>query len=151
MNIFRNISASTGPILTNQGLLESWESDLSSSIGIGNIGISADANIGISAYRQKSGIGPSLTNRSQIGPLLQKCWWKFPLDHYPLTLSYQYEQKNCTFLMINFFKHQRFHAGCKIASWVISVEMISQMLLFGPSILYILLTGYTVILDLILG
>ncbi len=33
----------------------------------------------------------------------------------------------------------------------ISVEMISQMLLFGPSILYILLTGYTVILDLIPG
>ncbi len=33
----------------------------------------------------------------------------------------------------------------------ISVEMIYQMLLFGPSILYILLTGYTVILDLIPG
>ncbi len=33
----------------------------------------------------------------------------------------------------------------------ISVEIISQMLLFGPSILYILLTRHTVILDLIPG
>ncbi len=38
------------------------EAALSRSIGIGNIGVSAEVDISISAYRQKCGIGPSLPN-----------------------------------------------------------------------------------------
>ncbi len=40
------------------------EAALFNSIGIGNIGISAEVDIGISAYRQKYGIGPSLWDMS---------------------------------------------------------------------------------------
>ncbi len=41
---------------------EFWKAALSSSIGIGNIGVSAEVDFGILAYRQKCGIGLSLIN-----------------------------------------------------------------------------------------
>ncbi len=60
------------------------------------------------------------------------------------------------FRLIFFFQSVTIAAYCCFQSLAslpssISVEMISQMLLFESSIIYILLTGYTIILDLIPG
>ena len=57
MGSFRNIGPDS---LCCHNMLA--EAALSSSIGIGNIGVSAEVDIGISAYRQKCGICPSLVS-----------------------------------------------------------------------------------------